>query len=98
MVVQGAFTNWVGHSIAFITRLMPLCRIFLHRVDVSFRLLTQSTSYFGYNPRQCFRASASDHRLNIDMRTVARSIRESVDYAGNHILPLLLDTRMGLLL
>src|SRR5712672_15647 len=29
------------------------------------------------------------------MRTVARSIRESVDYAGNHILPLLLDTRMG---
>src|SRR5712675_305799 len=95
MVVQGAFTNWVGHSIAFITRLMPLCRIFLHRVDVSFRLLTQSTSYFGYNPRRCFRASTSNDRLEDDIRTVETSIRESVNNTGDHILRLLFEARMG---
>src|SRR5712675_2512294 len=95
MVVQGALTNWVGHSIAFITRLIPLCRIFLHRVDVSFPLLIQSTSYFGYNPRRCFGASESEDTLRDDIRTVERSIRDSVNNAGDHILRLLSEARMG---
>src|SRR6266567_8066446 len=46
-------------SIVFSTRLMPLCRIFLHLFDLSFKLLRKSTSYFGYNPRRCFVASSS---------------------------------------
>jgi hypothetical protein len=34
-------------------------RIFLHPLDISFELLKESTSYFGHNPRRCFRASTS---------------------------------------
>jgi hypothetical protein len=45
------------------TRLKPLCRIFLNRFDLPFKLLRESTSYFGYNPRQCFGASLSVSNL-----------------------------------
>ena len=97
MVAEGAFTNRVGLSIAFNTRLMPLCRIFLHPFDLSFKLLRESTSYFGYNPRRCFEASLSIIMiimLDVNRREVASVIKGAAGKANN-IMQLLLDTRMG---
>jgi hypothetical protein len=51
-------------ALPFNTRLKPLYRIFLNRYDLNFKLLRDSTSYFGYNPRQCFSASSSVSALN----------------------------------
>ncbi len=38
---------------------MHFFRIFLYPYDISVRLLKESTSYFGFNPRRCFNASRS---------------------------------------
>jgi hypothetical protein len=59
---------------------MRLCRIFLHEDDFRFELLRESTSYFGYNPRRCFRAS-SIKKLNTEKTEVA----EAINTAGDHI-------------
>jgi len=37
--------------------------IFLHPLDLTFRRLRESVSYFGYNPRRCFMASQSESNL-----------------------------------
>ncbi len=60
MVAPGAFYDWVGLTISsFNARLIHFFRIFLHHNDITFKLLRESTSYFGYNPRLCFNASDS---------------------------------------
>jgi hypothetical protein len=51
-------------ALPFNTRLKPLCRIFLNQFDLPFKLLRESTSYFGYNPRRCFGAYFSVPSLN----------------------------------
>lgn len=48
--------------------------IFLHPYGVTFELLRKLSSYFGYNPRQCFDASCSVTRLKATMRQVLRKI------------------------
>jgi hypothetical protein len=61
----------------FNTRLMSLCRIFLERVNLPFKLLRESTLYCGYNPRQCFTASSSAASLYEMKHLVASAIREA---------------------
>jgi hypothetical protein len=95
MVVQGALTNWVGLSIAFNTRLMPLCRIFLHPSDLTFKLLRKSTSYFGHNPRQCFEASASVAKLGVKRSDVESVIIGAAVYGSDSIMQLLFKTQTG---
>lgn len=71
MVVRGAFPNWVSLSISlFSARPIYFFRIFLHRNDIKFKLLRESTTYFGYNPRRCFAASLSTKRLESKKRDV----------------------------
>src|SRR5712671_836664 len=93
MVVRGALTNWVGLTIAFITRLMPLRRIFLCSSDLSFKLLRVSTSYFGYNPRQCFKASSSVAISQHETKSVATLIGSSAHCAGDNMLQLVFKTQ-----
>ena len=75
MVAHGAFPNWVGLSISlFNARPIHFFRIFLYRKDIKFKLLRESTSYFGYNPRLCFDASCSVNRLESKKQEVVRKI------------------------
>jgi hypothetical protein len=94
MVIQGTLTNWVGLSIAFNTQLMPLCRIFLHPSDLSFKLLRESTLYFGYNPRQCFKASSSLTNLKARKGEVESAIRGAVCDSTDTIIHLLHKSQM----
>jgi len=41
-------------------------------MDTTFKLLRESTSYFGYNPRQCFDASFSVKSLRAKTEAVMR--------------------------
>ena len=95
MVIRGALSNWVGLSNCFNTRLMPLRRIFLHRHDLSFKLLRESTSYFGYNPRQCFDASSSAAKLTAKKSQVASRISVATSRPSYDIIQLLRNTRGG---
>ncbi len=45
-------------------------RIFLHSKDIPLELLRQSTTYFGHNPRQCFKASYSANILEGKVRAI----------------------------
>ncbi|KAN0103607.1 hypothetical protein V8E52_011816, partial [Russula decolorans] len=64
--------------------------IFLHPCDLSFKLLRESTSYFGYNPRECFEASSSAANLRAKMSEAATLIS---DAPGCGITELLGDAR-----
>ena len=69
---------------------MPLCRMFLVRSDLSFKLLRGSTSYFGFNPRRCFEAS-SFKNLNDKKEELGGAIQGA---ARNYkIMDLLLNAR-----
>jgi len=79
----------------FNTRLMSLCRIFLQRVNLPFKLLRESTSYCGYNPRQCFTASSSAASLYEMKHLVASAIREAA--MKSNFEQLFRDARSGTL-
>lgn len=53
--------------------------IFLHPLDLTFRRLRESVSYFGYNPRRCFIASQSKPKL--------RQLQEEIQIKIRCILP-----------
>ena len=61
---------------------MHPCRIFLHSYDISFALLSKSTSYFGNNPRRCFEASVSVKALGWKKKNLESDI-ERVAGAGS---------------
>ena len=77
------------------TRLMSLCRIFLHPFNLPFKLLRESTSYCGYNPRHCFTASSSAASLNRMKHLVASAIREAA--MKSNFVQLFRDARSGTL-
>jgi hypothetical protein len=95
MVAPRAFPNWVGLSISsFNARLIHFFRMFLFPYDITFKLLSESTSYFGYNPRRCFDASISETRL----RAKKNEVLNQINYTGpepSHILKALLSYRTG---
>jgi len=72
-----------------------LCRIFLHPVDISLKLLSESTSYFGYSPRLCFQASLSVDILEYAVKDTESEIRWAAKETGDNIMKLLLSTRTG---
>ena len=72
---------------------MPFCRIFLDRSDLPLKLLRESTSYFGYNPRLCFEA-LSFRKLDIKRKQTESVIRDTADN-WKPILLLLRNTRTG---
>ena len=93
MVAPRTFPNWVDLSIScFNARLIHFFRIFLKPYDVTFELLKESTSYFGYNPRQCFQASSSVITLKVKKRVAESAI---ISAAHRDILRVLLGTRSG---
>src|SRR5712675_3657351 len=55
---------------------MPLCRTFLYHDDLPFKLLRESTTYFGCNPRRCFEASSSVDKLKDRMNSVVDAVRK----------------------
>ena len=75
MVGPRAFYDRVGLSISpFNARLIHFFRVFLHACDVTFKLLRESTLYFGHNPRQCFDASYPQARLEAKKGDVVQAI------------------------
>ncbi len=50
-------------------------RIFLHSNDIPLELLRESTSYFGYNPRRCFKASYSAKILEENVQMIKGRIK-----------------------
>ena len=93
MVAPRTFHNWVGLSIScFNARLIHFFRVFLDPRDIVFELLKESTTYFGYNPRQCFAASTSVTKLNNTKKMVESAITSA---AGGDILRLLSEAQMG---
>ena len=71
---------------------MRLCRIFLNPDDLTLKLLRSSTSYFGYNPRQCFGASLSARYLKFVKSNVEANIKAA---ASSNIMQLLIDAQTG---
>ena len=75
MVGPRAFYNRVGLGISsFDPRLIHFFRLFLHSRDVTFKLLKESTLYYGYNPRRCFDVSYSRRRLKAKKMDVVQVI------------------------
>ncbi|KAH9985077.1 hypothetical protein BJV74DRAFT_718521, partial [Russula compacta] len=86
-----------GHGasvIAFVAKLwslkeLILTGIFLHPDDISFALLSESMTYFGYNPRQCFEASTSVQYLIMKKKELMERIVGVASEGNQHILQLL---------
>ena len=75
---------------------MPLRRIFLHPSDLTFKLLRESTWYFGNNPRQCLEASSSVANLKAKKSKVESAIRRGMrNKSYNDLMPMLQSTRTG---
>ena len=95
MVAPRAFPCWVCLGVtSFDARLMHFFRMFLHPLDISLRLLRKSTSYFGYNPRLCFRAACSMDVLE-SMKDAVISRITRVATRQSNILHLLHSSRSG---
>ncbi|KAH9962050.1 hypothetical protein BJV74DRAFT_871449 [Russula compacta] len=99
---QGAYQKWTkqaGHGsfiFTFAVKLWSLDElfltgIFLYPYDLSFKLLRKSTSYFGYNPRQCFEASLSVRALWLKKMEAMRRIRGAAFQGSDHIVRLLVN-------
>ncbi|KAI0264039.1 hypothetical protein BGY98DRAFT_1103716 [Russula aff. rugulosa BPL654] len=98
--------KWIkqaGHG-SFVTRLainlwsqkeLLITGIFLHRLDLPFKLLRESTLYFGYNPHQCFKASSSAARLDDIKDSVVSAIEEAA--MTSNFVQLFCGTRSGAL-
>ena len=63
--------------------------------DISLKLLRESTSYFGYNPRRCFQASVFVDKLEVAKRDAASAIRSAAEEMCDNIMKLLHDTHIG---
>ena len=87
-------TGLVSPSIAFDTQLMPLRRIFLTPSDLSFKLLLEATSYFGYNPRRCFDASLSVANMETNIEDLKTLIKDAPNSSYN-IIQLVHKSRTG---
>src|SRR5712675_3232223 len=76
---------------------MPLCRTFLYHDDLPFKLLRESTTYLGCNPRRCFEASSSVDKLKDRMNSVVDAVRKTVRHApsDNSLVQLLVGAQMG---
>lgn len=62
---------------------MHFFRIFLYRFDISVELLEESTGYFGYNPRLCFKAADSVRGLTWKKNDVMSRIRDVANEGCN---------------
>ena len=72
---------------------MHFFRIFLHPFDISFKLLRESTLYFGYNPRLCFNAA---HSVDVfEMKEEVMLQIRDVSVEESNISPLLCSSRTG---
>ena len=93
MVAPRTFPNWVGLSISFFNaRLIHFFRIFLHPCDITFELLKESISYFGYNPRECFAASSSLANL----RDIKKELGSAIQIAAHgDIMQRFFESRRG---
>ena len=73
---------------------MHFFRIFLYPFDISPKLLWESTSYFGYNPRLCFKAARFVNVLEMMKNDVMSQIRHVAAQEDN-IAWLLRSARTG---
>ena len=73
---------------------MHFFRIFLHHLDISPKLLWESTSYFGDNPRLCFRAARSVKEFEATKNDARSEITAAAEEKGN-LLQLLHASRRG---
>jgi hypothetical protein len=76
------------------TQLMPLRRIFLTPSDLSFKLLWESISRFGYNPRRCFDASSSVAKMKENI-TDLENLISGIPNNSDNIMELLGKSRTG---
>src|SRR5260221_8405793 len=91
MVTPRAFPSWVCLRVApFNNQLMHFFRIFLHPFDISFKMLRESTLYFGYNPCLCFNAAHSVNVLERKKKEVMLQVQDVAGKEGN--IPRLLDS------
>src|ERR1700748_1410502 len=76
---------------------MPFCWIFLYPVDLPLKLLRESTTYFGYNPRWCFDASSCKTRLKDRMKSIVSKIRNTIMIApsNSNVVQLLFMAQEG---
>ena len=65
---------------------MHPCRLFLHRHDFSFALLSESTMYFGNNPRRCFEASVSVEKLRRKEKKIEGDIKRVASEGTDYII------------
>jgi hypothetical protein len=73
---------------------MPLRRIFLTPSDLSFKLLIEATSYFGYNPRRCFDASLSTAKMETNIKELETLVKHAPSDSHN-IMQLLHKSQTG---
>ena len=94
MVATRAFPRWVCLRVtSFNARLIRFFRVFLYPFDICLKLLSLSTSYFGYNPRLCFNAARSVEVLETKEMVMSR-IRD-VAVKESNISHLVRSTRRG---
>jgi hypothetical protein len=73
---------------------MHFFSIFLQPFDISFKLLRESTSYFGYNPRECF-ASGREAILRRKINVLETNIKKYVDKETHSIMQLVTSSLSG---
>jgi len=71
---------------------MHFFRIFLHPFDISFKMLRESTLYFGYNPCLCFNAAHSVNVLERKKEEVMLQVQDVAGKEGN--IPRLLSSSL----
>jgi len=97
------WTNQTGHGSIISQRAVKLWSrkellltgLFLQRSNLSVRLLEDSASYFGYNPRECFRAAFSVRSMESTKGEVMAAISEAVCHGIDKIAILIGNARSG---
>src|SRR5260221_7209555 len=73
---------------------MHFFRTFLYPVDISPKLLKESTLYFGYNPRRCFYSASSMQKLH-ETKDVVQSRITGVASEHSNMVQFLYSSRRG---
>jgi len=73
---------------------MHFFRVFLYPLDISPTLLQESTTYFGYNPRQCFNSASSVKKLE-ETKEATKSRITGVSSKQSNMVQVLNSSRTG---
>jgi len=102
-VASQKWTKQTGHG-SFISQFaiklwsrkeLLLTGLFLHPSNLSLKLLEESTSYFGFNPRACFEAALSVKKMDRTKSKVIDAIDKAANEGIDKLVSLISGARSG---